>query len=190
MPGLPAHELRAVFDAALSYEDYLAAHAEKAPPWRDVEKQVTLTADQRRLLAGFTRRMPVLVISGIWCGDCSAQGPLLAALAKASDAIDLRFVERDDAMDLAERVMINDGLRVPTVITMAEDFELVSVFGDRTLSRYRAIAARKLGAACPLPGAALPQREVDATLQEWLDKFEHAQLLLRLSGRLRQLHGD
>jgi hypothetical protein len=79
---------------------------------------------------------------------------------------------------------------VPTVIWMAEDFEFVSLLGDRTLPRYRAMAARQLGPACPLPGAALPADEAAATMQAWLDEFERVQLILRLSGRLRQKHGD
>ena len=190
MPGLHAHELRAAHDAALPYQDYLAAHADRAEPWRAVEAQTKLTEAQRTLIESFKRGMPVLVLSGVWCGDCSAQGPLLYRIAEANPLIDLRFIEREDAMDLAERVKINDGMRVPTVICMAEDHEFVSVLGDRTIARYRAIAARKLGAACPLPGAPVPQHEINATLQDWLDHFEHAQLLLRLSNRLRQVHGD
>lgn len=190
MPGLHADELRAAHESALRYDDYLAAHADRAEPWRAMERTIALTEPQRALIRSFTRRMPVLVISGIWCGDCSSQGPMLHAIARANPVIDLRFAEREDVMDLAERVMINDGLRVPTVICMAEDYEFVSVFGDRTISRYRAIAARKLGAACPLPGAPVPQSEVDATVQDWLHHLEHAQLILRLSKRLRQMHGD
>jgi hypothetical protein len=73
---------------------------------------------------------------------------------------------------------------------MSEDFEFVSLLGDRTLSRYRAMAARSLGAACPLPGAPLPDDELAATLSEWVGEFERVQLLLRLSPRLRQKHGD
>jgi hypothetical protein len=32
--------------------------------------------------------------------------------------------------------------------------------------------------------------ETAATLQDWLDEFERVQLMLRLSTRLRQKHGD
>jgi len=32
--------------------------------------------------------------------------------------------------------------------------------------------------------------ELNATLQDWLNEFERVQLLLRLSTRLRQIHGD
>jgi hypothetical protein len=105
-------------------------------------------------------------------------------------AIELKFIDRDEHIDLSERIKINTGLRVPTVIFMAEDYEPVSIFGDRTLTRYRAIAGKQLGDACPLPGAPIPQDELNATLQEWLDEVERVHLLLRLSSRLREKHGD
>jgi hypothetical protein len=79
---------------------------------------------------------------------------------------------------------------VPVVIFMAEDYEPVSIYGDRTLTRYRAIAARAFGASCALPGAPVPDDELQATLQDWLDEVERVHLLLRTSGRLRKLHGD
>ena len=102
----------------------------------------------------------------------------------------LKWIDRDEHPDLAEQIKSNAGLRVPMVIYMAEDFEPVSIFGDRTLNRYRTMAAKQLGPACPLPGAPVPDQELQATLQDWLDEFERVHLLLRLSGRLRQKHGD
>jgi hypothetical protein len=73
---------------------------------------------------------------------------------------------------------------------MAEDCEFVGLYGDRTLSRYRAVAARQTGAACELPGAEAPRDEMDATMADWVNEFERVQLLLRLSPRLREKHGD
>ncbi|MFZ9692528.1 MAG: thioredoxin family protein [Phycisphaerales bacterium] len=187
---LSAMFLHEKFEAALGWEAYLATDPDRATRWREFHEKVQLTAEQRSLLGGFTRRLNVLCVSGIWCGDCVQQGPLLERIAEASDAIDLRWVDRDEHADLAERVKINAGLRVPTVIFMAEDFELLGWFGDRTLTRYRAMAARSLGPACPVPGAPVPPDELAATLQEWLDEFERFQWMLRLSPRLRHRHGD
>jgi hypothetical protein len=116
---------------------------------------------------------------------------MLDAIAAANPAkIDLKWLDRDEHIDLSNLIRINAGLRVPTVIFMAEDFEPVSIFGDRTLTRYRAIAAKQLGPSCPMPGAPIPQDELNATLQEWVNEFERVQLLLRLSTRLREKHGD
>jgi hypothetical protein len=102
----------------------------------------------------------------------------------------LRVVDRDEQRDLSSQLRINGGDRVPVVLFLAEDFELCAVFGDRTLSRYRALAARQLGPSCPTGIVLPPAEEVAATLQGWLDEVERVQWMLRLSGRLRQKHGD
>ena len=182
--------LKDEFESGMDYETYLATDKEKGDKWLEFGKNVMLTAEQKQLLAGFTREMKVLVVSGIWCGDCVQQGPLMQAIADASDRIDLRWLDRDAHMQLAEKVIVNKGLRVPMVIFLAEDYELVSVYGDRVLARYRAMAEKKLGIACPLPGAKVSEDEMATTLQDWLDEFERVQLLLRLSTRLREKHGD
>ncbi len=187
-----ALELKSHFDAAKPYGGHVASGtSSQQDSWRRIHDQAILTAEQRTLVAAFTRRMPVLVVSGVWCGDCVQQCPLIARIAEANPSmVDLRFVDRDEHQELADQVMICGGHRVPMAIFMAEDYEFVSLMGDRTLSGYRAIAARQLGPSCPLPGAPVPPEEMAATMQDWVDEFERAHLVLRLSPRLRQQHGD
>ncbi len=182
--------LRKEFDAGLSWEAYLATDPERAPKWQAIYEQVNLSPPQRSLVEGFSRQIRMLCVSGIWCGDCVQQGPLIQRIAECNPTIDLKWLDRDEHAELAEQIKINGGLRVPVVIFMAEDWEPVSIYGDRTLTRYRAIADKNLGAACPLPGAPVPDDELHETLQDWLDEVERVHLLLRLSSRLRQKHGD
>jgi thioredoxin-like negative regulator of GroEL len=135
--------------------------------------------------------MNVLVISGVWCGDCVHQVPIFDHIMRAAGGkITLRCLDRDKNLDLAEPLMICGGLRVPTVVWLNEDAEFVSILGDRTLSRYRAMAARNLGPSCPLPGAAPATDELAAAVQDWVDEFERVHLLLRLSPKLRERYGD
>jgi hypothetical protein len=188
--GIHAEKLKNLHASAQTYDAYLESGSTHAAPWRENDTRTELSPTQQALLGGFVRVMKVLVLSGVWCGDCSAQGPMLAAIAAASPKIDLRWLDRDANTELAQHLSINAGHRVPTVLFMAEDYEPVSVLGDRTLSRYRSIAKRQLGAACDIPGAHIAEDEYAATLQEWLNEFERVQLLLRLSARLRQKHGD
>ena len=180
------------FAAALPYDRYLKTGTdEQQRRWQQLFDVARLTAAQTALVAGFTREMKVLVVSGIWCGDCVQQCPLIARIAEANPArVELRFVDRDLHKDLSGQMRINAGDRVPVALFLAEDCELCSIFGDRTLSRYRALAAKHLGAACPLAIVPPDADELAATLQDWLDEFERIQLMLRLSARLRQMHGD
>jgi thiol-disulfide isomerase/thioredoxin len=184
--------LAAKFAAAQGYDPY--AHSgteEQARRWQQAYDAAALTEPQRQLVHGFTRRMRVLVVSGIWCGDCVHGVPLMQRIAEANpDRVALRIVDRDQHKDLSDTLRINGGVRVPVALFLSEDFQLCATYGERTLSRYRAIAQRQLGAACDtglvLPAAA----ETAAALQDWLNEFERVHLMLRLSPRLRQLHGD
>jgi len=188
---MDADYLKQKHDAGLSYADYLATgKPDQQENWTKVYEAASLTAEQRSLLGGFTREMKLIGLSGIWCGDCVQQCPLIQRIAEASDKIDLRWLDRDAHLDLQERVKVCGGNRVPVLLLCAEDYELVSWFGDRTLCRYRALARNNLGGACPLPGTPVPDDERAATLQNWLDEVERVQLVLRLSTRLRQRHGD
>ena len=181
------------FAAALPYDRYLATGTEEQRRrWVEFREHVHLSDAQRTLLASFARPMKVLVVSGIWCGDCVQQCPMLDVIAGAAGAgkIDLRLVDRDAHKELSSKLRTNGGDRVPVALFMAEDFELCSTFGDRTLSRYRAMAEKYLGAACATGLVGPAPDEVAATLQDWVSEFERVQLMLRLSARLRQKYGD
>jgi len=142
-------------------------------------------------VAGFTRDINILIVSGIWCGDCVQQCPLLQRIAEGNpNHIHVRLVDRDAQKDLSQQVRINAGDRVPVALFLAEDFELCSLLGDRTIHRYRALAAKQLGPSCPIAIAPPDQSELAATLNDWLTEFERVHLMLRLSPRLRQKHGD
>lgn len=178
--------------AGKPYDAYVATGTpQQQENWRRVYEQARLSDAQRRLVESFVRPMKVIGLSGVWCGDCVQQCPLIERIAEANPAkIDLRWIDRDEHIDLQKRVTINGGHRVPVLLFCAEDGELVGWYGDRTLSRYRSLAQRQLGAACPLPGAPPDPDETAQTLQDWLDEFERVHLLLRLSTRLRQKYGD
>ena len=184
--------LRATFDAGAEYESYVGGGSPgQADAWSRGRAQATLTEAQRTLIGGFTREVNVVVSSGLWCGDCAQQCPMIAAIAAANpEKVRLRFVDRDEHAEFAEIIKISDGLRVPTVVFCNEDFDFVDLIGDAVLARYRAKAARSLGAACPLPGAGLDADEAAATIAGWVDVFERVHLLNRLSPKLRARHGD
>jgi hypothetical protein len=76
------------------------------------------------------------------------------------------------------------------VVFSRKDWFEVSRYGERTVSTYRRLAAEQLGPACPT-GLVPPAAEaLTTTTTEWLIEFERAQLILRLSPRLRNKHGD
>ena len=182
---------RALFEQASDYEAYLAeGNQEKVPRWRDSEKRVpALSEGQLRRIQGYDREMNVLVYSGIWCGDCSRQGPLLKKLAEAcGEKVKIRFIERDASPELMGELRIVGATRVPIVVFLSEDFWEIARFGERTLSVYRAKAAREIGRE--FDAGILSPKARKRELADWVDIFERILIMLRLSPPLRRRHGD
>ena len=183
---------QAAFEAALPYRAFLERHGnpDQRSRWDGFHSRVALTPEQKTLLGGFVRRMPVLVLAGAWCGDCVNQCPIFDHFATAAPQIDLRFLDRDARPDIAAHLKVCGGQRVPVAMFLSEDYTPILFYGDRTLSAYRAAAQAQLGESCASGAAPPPADAIAAVVADWLDQFERVQLILRLSGRLRQLHGD
>jgi len=180
------------FALGLPYDRYLQTGTEEQQRrWKQVYDAAHLTDAQSQLIAGFVREMKILVFSGIWCGDCVQQCPLIYRIAEANTGkIDLRFIERPKESELDPDIRINAGSRVPVVVFFSEDNEWCATTGDRTVNRYRALARARLGPLCPTGIVAPEKDELDATLADWLNEVERVQLMLRLTPRLRQKYQD
>jgi hypothetical protein len=181
-----------VLAEALPYTSFLDRYATPAQRgrWDAMHARFALTGVQKALLGGFTRRMSALCLTGAWCGDCINQCPAFDHFARASTVIDLRFLDRDARPDVRDALAMNGGHRVPVVVFLSEDGLEVARYGERTLSTYRRLAAEQLGPACPTGIVAPTADTLALTTAEWLAEFERVQLILRLSPRLRQKHGD
>jgi len=182
----------AAWETGHVYDDFLAqygasTHRER---WKNVFDQVVVTVEQMELLRRFTREMKVLCLAGAWCGDCAEQCPILQKFAELAPRISLRFLDRDAIPEVRDALSICGGKRVPVVVILSEDGHEVVRFGDRTLSRYRRLAAQQIGSACPTGISVGTDPQLALAVQEWLEVLERAQLVLRLSPRLREKHGD
>ena len=179
------------FQKALAYGEYLEqsddAHRER---WQEIARQIRLPDPCRTVVELFARKLNVLVLSGVWCGDCVRQGPMLQAIADLNPEIDLRLAERVDGAPLVDELRINGAQKVPVVLFLSEDFYELGRFGDRLLTAYRRMARTQLGPACDAGLFAPPADELEAELREWVDLFERMQLILRLSPLLRERYSD
>lgn len=180
------------FSAGLPLPEFLAKYGSDAhrTRWQAAAEQTALTDAQRKLLGTFTRRTNVLVLAGAWCGDCSSQCPIFERFAEAAPVLQTRYLDRDAHADVQAALQVNGGNRVPVAVFFSEDGHEVARYGERTLARYRHLAAQALGEGCAtgFVKGADPVRL--AEVQDWLDEFERVQWILRLSPRLRRLHGD
>ena len=180
-----------VFEHGLLYRDFLKQYGTEGQQqlWADMHERVQLTAPQKELLGSWGREVRVLCMAGAWCGDCVQQCPIFERFAEACPHIQVRYVDRDGG-PWKEELTICGGSRVPQVVFLSEEGLFVGRYGDRTLAKYRQLAADQMGDTCPTGIGAPPEDLTTAVVQDWLDEFERIQWILRLSPRLREKHGD
>lgn len=62
-----------------------------------------------------------LVLSEPWCGDAAQSVPVLAAMAQAAPAVELRLVLRDAHLDLMDRYLTAGGRSIPKLVAFQPD---------------------------------------------------------------------
>jgi hypothetical protein len=184
---------RTTFLTALDYEAYLASgDPAKVARWGDLAAKLPgVSHEQADRLRGHGREMNVLFYSGVWCGDCARQGPMIRRIADAcGPEVALRYIDRDASPELRDELRVLGAMRVPVAVFLSEDFFEIGRFGDRMLTVYRAKAQREVGPACSAGILAPPSDELAAEMGEWIDIFERMLLMLRLAPMLRARYGD
>src|SRR6185312_3612442 len=180
------------YSAALPLAAFLAKHgsASDRGRWENAHAATQLTEPQKQLLGQFKRQTHALVLAGAWCGDCVSQCPIFERIAEAAPVIQVRYLDRDEHADVQKELQINGGDRVPVVVFFSEDGFEVSRYGERTLAKYRAMAAQLGGESCATGLVKSSDPLHVQVVQDWLEEFERVQWILRLSPRLRRKHGD
>jgi thiol-disulfide isomerase/thioredoxin len=180
------------FEAGLPMAEFTAKYGSSSHQarWKQTFDAIALTDAQKTLLGAFTREMNVLVLAGVWCGDCSGQCPIFDRFVEAAPRIRVRYIDRDEHADVQRELQVNGGNRVPVAVFYSEDGVEVARYGERTLSKYRQMMRDFAGPSCPVGQSAPGDPLLSQVVQDWLNEFERVQWILRLSPRLRTRHGD
>lgn len=186
------HLAEQILEPSAVWDEYLNQfrHPHERRAWELGLEAVRWNAEQLALIRSFPRRLEIRVLVGSWCKDCARQAPILASLAAIQPLIQVRFLEQEEHAELQQELQINGGQRVPVALFFSEDGFEVSRFGDRPLAVYRQMMIQSgliSASACKILSA---QEELAASMAEWLQEIERVQWILRLSPRLRRLHGD
>lgn len=179
------------FAKALPYAAYVASGTDgQQEKWHAYRERFSLTPEQMAVVSSFKRELNVLVLSGMWCGDCARQCPMIDAIAAAAPQLNVRFIDNQAIPQLRDELRIHGAARVPVAVSLSEDFFEVGRSGDRQLAAYRRKARSELGAACDAGIVPPSSDELAEELQQWVEYFERQQLLLRVSPFLRRRHND
>jgi len=73
-----------------------------------------------------------LVLTEGWCGDAAQNVPVLNKMAETSDNIEIRFILRDENLDIMDQYLTDGGRSIPKLICLdADTLEEIGTWGPR-----------------------------------------------------------
>ena len=85
----------------------------------------------RNELIGNLPPLRILIITEPWCGDSTAIVPVLLKLLEGMEEIEIRFLQRDQNLDLMDRYLTHGARAIPKIIIMDADYRELAVWGPR-----------------------------------------------------------
>ncbi|HVU99146.1 MAG TPA: thioredoxin family protein [Puia sp.] len=103
-------------DQSEAFVHYTALNQQRMHRW---EKTIQLVPSVESALRGIMAPQTWLVLTEAWCGDAAHSIPVLHALAALNPLITLRFIFRDENLELMDRYLTNGVSRsIPKLIAL------------------------------------------------------------------------
>ena len=97
-----------------------------------IDKTISLNPSLKAVLENVQEPWIWLVLTEGWCGDAAQNVPVIHKMAGVSQAIDLKFLLRDDHLDIMDAYLTNGGRSIPKLICLhAETLEEIGTWGPR-----------------------------------------------------------
>lgn len=99
---------------------------------RRLDKKAKLSEETILKMTQIERPLIWLVITEGWCGDAAQIVPVLKKMADLNDNIDLKFILRDEHLDVIDAFLTEGGRSIPKVLILnAETLEVLKTWGPR-----------------------------------------------------------
>lgn len=109
-----------------------------------IDKHVELLPAMQQLLLENKRPMLWLVLTEAWCGDAAQNLPIFAKMAAIQPNITLRFILRDENLDIMDQFLTRSTRSIPKVIVLdPESLQVLGEWGPRPLIADQMVQALK-----------------------------------------------
>lgn len=114
--------------------DYTKMYLQRVGRW---DKRGKLDIELIEKLDSFPRKMIWLVLNEGWCGDAAQTLPFINKMAEVSENITLRFILRDQNLDVMDEFLTNGGRSIPKLIALdPESLDVIGTWGPRPKEAY------------------------------------------------------
>jgi hypothetical protein len=97
-----------------------------------LDKRVALTDSVVKELNELDEKWIWLVLTEAWCGDAAQNIPAIVKIANETENIDVKFILRDEHLEIMDEYLTNGGRSIPKLICLdAETLKEVGTWGPR-----------------------------------------------------------
>lgn len=109
-----------------------------------IDKHVALLPELEQIILAIKRPMVWLVLTEAWCGDAAQNLPVFAKIAAIQPLIQLRFILRDEHLEIMDQFLTNGTRSIPKVIVLAADnLKVLGHWGPRPAEAHALVMALK-----------------------------------------------
>jgi hypothetical protein len=115
-------DFRALWDRALTYEEFVRQSREHCALWTAVYRVARIPAWACERACERERQFRLLVLAEDWCGDASNTVPYVAKLGDQARCLEMRLLRRDEHPEVMDRYRTGTSRSIPIVIVLDEDW--------------------------------------------------------------------
>ena len=127
-----------VFQQAMSFPEWIKTYQKEESISRlqeHIKQSGFLKKKFSSSLKELDYKLHILVIVADWCGDCHRSAPVLKHVADLSEFIELKFLNKEDHMDLLRTT--NGGEKIPYVMVFSKDGFFINDWVERSYEAYK-----------------------------------------------------
>ncbi|OEJ99635.1 thioredoxin family protein [Roseivirga misakiensis] len=121
--------------------NYAQLNQKRMRKWDKIGK---LSPELTDYLSKIDRPMTWLVITEGWCGDAAQNLPFFNKMAQVNPNINLRFILRDENLELMDQFLTNGGRSIPKLIALDESLSVLGSWGPRPEPMQKAFLENKV----------------------------------------------
>lgn len=138
--GLTYNEYRQLIDSLLKINqttgnnhsekqlEYTRLNVQRMNKW---EKIIQINDDLQGAVKAIQTSQKWLILTEAWCGDASQNIPIIQKIADLNDNIQVRYLLRDENLDIMDAYLTNGSKSIPKLIIMDEFFHELGQWGPR-----------------------------------------------------------
>jgi hypothetical protein len=96
-----------------------------------LDKTIKISEETRQKVQALKETQTWLVLTEGWCGDAAQNLPVLNKIAELNNNIDMKFVLRDENLELMDLFLTNGGRSIPKLIALDKNNNVLKTWGPR-----------------------------------------------------------